>query len=910
MRSGEWLAAVSLCLACLCAAADAADHGSSARPGLLHPSGKHQWQARGRGWEFGAELLSQTDETGYSTATIGGDQWHVEEVSLTFRAMPGSFLAHNCVYVKARGVAVNFQTGGGGSVASAQSVPPPSYYRSGVLSERVRIDPGKWYRTCIRFAGQSARVFLEGEEVLVVGGPLTHAGPVSLSTWKTAAQFKDVTVRGVNPPPPTPQACNYQPNSSFEYATNPDMPDCWREKEAEGGLAAEWTTDRGYETFHQKWRLDETTARHGKRSLRLRAPLALCGVPATVPTGTPIVASAYLRAEQDGVPAVLGLTHLEMRKPLLTREVTLTSQWQRCSVAVDRLERSGLRFFVIPKGEGSVWVDAVQLEKGQTPAAYAPSPLDEGFRAPFFPPQAPPVRTAPPTLTIGSCGVRKPEIDGRLDDPCWQDAAQDRLVHYYGQAPAQQTQFSMTCDSRFLYLAVQCFDPDVGNLVVQPVARDSGWIFSQDSLELFIDPTGAQDVYYQLAFNSLGNRFDTRLGGEEGFALTWDGDWEVKCRKEADKWCAEVALPLSMFVAGGRTSDFRCIRLNVARNCPRGPHRYLSWAPVRIGFREPERFGTVVCGQETARLFSARIEGMSLRPTSPAERTYALTVLVRNDAQQAAAALRLDSKVSEPYAEPFFGHEQVAIAPNAAASVSIPGLRIKGKRCKVELKLRDSETGTLLSMLNRSVDVPAPLDAFTEYSYYTGEAAIRLFVDVHLAPELLGGKSCPRTHAHGTGMDGLHLHGPLNHGVPVLHRPPAEPDAVETHVRDQPGDSGVDPRVGLPGHAPHGRARGRRDREMHRARREARRGPPLRHCREPDDETRESLLRDRGASSRGQSPSALRGQVRAPGRRGCVRRRLRAPPAACVPAGSRGARGAAMRLRQGSQAGWASTGLT
>lgn len=151
-----------------------------------------------------------------------------------------------------------------------------------------------------------------------------------------------------------------------------------------------------------------------------------------------------------------------------------------------------------------------------------------------------------------------PNIDGKLDDACWQHASQTgQFIQFEPQrgAPATQaTTVYLTHDANNLYVAFECFKNDMHNLAANQTRRDS-FFFSDDHVEILIDTFLDNRNCYAFALNPLGTQTDRRLTNEGanrrtgssqiGTAISWDCEWTGQAAKEADKWIAELAIPFA-----------------------------------------------------------------------------------------------------------------------------------------------------------------------------------------------------------------------------------------------------------------------------------------------------------------------------------------------------------------------------
>ena len=182
------------------------------------------------------------------------------------------------------------------------------------------------------------------------------------------------------------------PNSSFEAGT------------AGWGSWSPSIRYWGGNVFRLLGEVDDTTAAHGRRSLRLRVdkghmptfyfddfdPLA---VPihaltaghkgwAPVEPGKPYVLSCSLKADAADVPAVLMVHHSPWSR--VTKEVKVGPGWQRfsCPFTVQRdavWAAVGVDLETSELDSATLWIDAVQIEPGQAPTEYAPRRPVESF---------------------------------------------------------------------------------------------------------------------------------------------------------------------------------------------------------------------------------------------------------------------------------------------------------------------------------------------------------------------------------------------------------------------------------------------------------------------------------------------------------------------------------------------------
>ncbi|MDP6849570.1 MAG: carbohydrate-binding family 9-like protein [Planctomycetota bacterium] len=104
-----------------------------------------------------------------------------------------------------------------------------------------------------------------------------------------------------------------------------------------------------------------------------------------------------------------------------------------------------------------------------------------------------------------------PIVDGHLNDSAWlkTDWTPD-FVDIQGPhlpTPRFQTRVKMCWDEQFFYIAADMEEPHVWATLTQ---HDSV-IFHDNDFEVFIDPDGDREQYYEIEINALGTEWDLRL---------------------------------------------------------------------------------------------------------------------------------------------------------------------------------------------------------------------------------------------------------------------------------------------------------------------------------------------------------------------------------------------------------------
>ncbi len=200
---------------------------------------------------------------------------------------------------------------------------------------------------------------------------------INLSDCAGSAWFRKISVvdQGKNHARKSRQHKNLVANSSFEFAKMTGWPDRWTvfrynpwEKGFIGSGKAPWEqcTENPY---------------HGKNCLRIRsdapwygmrnAPYARIYHGIQLKYNQPYVFSIYMRSDVDKLPVTVDLRNLGKQTFIVGKT------WRRYSLSgIFKAPKAGvgtgIRIFFPSKVQGTLWLDAVQLEAGNTPTQYSP----------------------------------------------------------------------------------------------------------------------------------------------------------------------------------------------------------------------------------------------------------------------------------------------------------------------------------------------------------------------------------------------------------------------------------------------------------------------------------------------------------------------------------------------------------
>lgn len=173
-------------------------------------------------------------------------------------------------------------------------------------------------------------------------------------------------------------------------------------------------------------------------------------------------------------------------------------------------------------------------------------------------------------------------IDGDLAEPVWQSpyVATDFQLKWPrdgGSAPVQ-TEVRCTADDRYVYFGVTCYH--TGPLVIQSLKRDAGY-WDSDGFSVVLDPTNTANSGYFFGINAAGVQMEALLSAtSEDEDINWDNTWLSETKVYADRWTAEIAIPLRIL----RYNANQCVwGVNFIRN-DLASGLYSTWAPIPFQF--------------------------------------------------------------------------------------------------------------------------------------------------------------------------------------------------------------------------------------------------------------------------------------------------------------------------------------
>jgi hypothetical protein len=189
---------------------------------------------------------------------------------------------------------------------------------------------------------------------------------------------------------------------------------------------------------------------------------------------------------------------------------------------------------------------------------------------------------------LRAAGTRvEPKMTGRLEDPAWAKAqASTRFLDMASGDPAGiETAVKCLRSRDQVIFGIRCSEPQMEQLLTHVTADGDPNTWSDDSVEIFLDPGASGTKYLHLMISAAGYGYSTWMPqGGRGPAP------RIAASRNAAGWTAEVALPLAAFGEAGRSKEWG---LHVCRNRKPRKETYF-WAWVGSSNHTPDKFGRLM----------------------------------------------------------------------------------------------------------------------------------------------------------------------------------------------------------------------------------------------------------------------------------------------------------------------------
>lgn len=172
-----------------------------------------------------------------------------------------------------------------------------------------------------------------------------------------------------------------------------------------------------------------------------------------------------------------------------------------------------------------------------------------------------------------------PKIDGKLDDPVWQNAAVitnfTQFIINEGQSATEETIVRTAYDDENIYFGIRCFDSDPSKIKANLSNRDE--ILADDWIAVSLDTFDSKRRSFIFGVNPYGIQIDALNDENDLSDFTWDAIFESRGTIDDKGWAAELSIPLkSLRFPNKKTQDWGLLIIRyLARK-----NEKTSWPPL------------------------------------------------------------------------------------------------------------------------------------------------------------------------------------------------------------------------------------------------------------------------------------------------------------------------------------------
>jgi len=512
--------------------------------------------------------------------------------------------------------------------------------------------------------------------------------------------------------------------------------------------------------------IDDDQAVHGRQSLRFRVKAAdqvprsrqyklstlrtettsSILLPDDVEEETDFTFSAYMKSDKP---------HVKIRTFLTwdhTKYMELTTDWQRYVFTAKLKPDQWYRMKTGKKAidvaihcatetfDHSVWIDAVQIEKGTRATDYRPSQIDKPDVA-----HAPVAEQFVPRDGGVEYSLRAtdspPTIDGDLSDPCWEKAEKiESFKRWKEDIPASvQTRAALLRDEKNLYVGIWCDEPEMDRVRAVKTRRDDN-VHRDDCVEVFLDTNRDRRTHLQFIVNTLGTVQDVKRSeaGDEFASLhnnvSWDARWEARVRKQEGMWTVELLLPFSSLELTSETQPVW--GLNICRENHK-LQEYSAWAypDGRFDTATP-RFGLLKgVPREILSAYCIDISDMRTEPLDLIGGLYRIDFNLKNETGN-NGTYRVRISVQTPSGRVLSREKEARVLKNGTRRVVFQDLPLTSQGSEngmysLTAQVLNASADTVLAEKRERLFLYPVFRIYPEKSYYTGEHSAILLAEVN-----------------------------------------------------------------------------------------------------------------------------------------------------------------------------------
>lgn len=278
-----------------------------------------------------------------------------------------------------------------------------------------------------------------------------------------------------------------------------------------------------------------------------------------------------------------------------------------------------------------------------------------------------------------------PKIDGVISAGEWDAAAVvSGFVTLANTPAARDTTVKVGFTQDGLYVLYICDYDDPSQVRAGSRERDTN-LWSDDIVELFLDPGRTRKDYYHFVVNAGGTKLD-ELSGDPN----WTSSWDAAVGKTDSAWIAEMFIPFAALNLRGGSGQVWGI--NFCRNDQSGGGAS-QWKHTGGTFHRPDMFGQIGPVELDATRFSARAEIELPEVIWPGENAVPVQI---NAKGQSPSSLVLQVNVYDSAYQPIGSHRAQVSGTGDKLQARVAATFPETGRYFLEPVLTRAREGTLL----------------------------------------------------------------------------------------------------------------------------------------------------------------------------------------------------------------------
>lgn len=196
----------------------------------------------------------------------------------------------------------------------------------------------------------------------------------------------------------------------------------------------------------------------------------------------------------------------------------------------------------------------------------------------------------------------EPTLDGKLNDLFWSKSS--LISGFVGfdknEIVATQPVLYAAYTKKGLYFGLEATLPPGTSPRALLNQRDSS-IYTEDAIEIFLQPVKDSSTFYQFIGSALGTRFDAKYTAGKVEISEYNPEWQIRTESQPGKWTAEIFIPFKALDYTNIPTPGEIWKVNFCLDSANGFSNAATWSFTNGNFCNPTYFGEILfAGKERA----------------------------------------------------------------------------------------------------------------------------------------------------------------------------------------------------------------------------------------------------------------------------------------------------------------------